>query len=92
MHIKTSAQHQLRSEFMFPVSKSTPSTELERRVEITYNSMGYRNLQDVKCRCAGSHLTLTGKTSTFYLKQVAQVIAAKVAGVDTIENQIEVSN
>ena len=33
---------------------------------------------------------LTGRTKTFYQKQVAQVIAAKVAGVTAVENLIEV--
>jgi len=52
--------------------------------------MGYRNLKDVRCECKDGLAVLTGRTKSFYQKQVAQVIASKVAGVARVENLIEV--
>jgi putative transposon-encoded protein len=80
--------------FAFPIGNeaktSVPKLDLGRRIEITFLSMGYRNLRDVQCKCKDGRAVLTGRTKTFYEKQVAQVIAAKVAGVTAVENLIEV--
>lgn len=83
--------------FAFPVGNecnesqtSIPKLDLGRRIEITFLSMGYRNLRDVRCSCKDGRAVLTGRTKSFYQKQVAQVIAAKVAGVTAVENLIEV--
>ena len=80
--------------FAFPIGKesetSLPRLDIGRRIEITFLSMGYRNLRDVRCTCKDGRAVLTGRTKTFYQKQVAQVIAAKVAGVTAVENLIEV--
>jgi osmotically-inducible protein OsmY len=35
-------------------------------------------------------LTLTGAVGSFYLKQIAQTIVARVPGVGRIDNQLEV--
>lgn len=75
--------------FTFPVARSSMSN-LAEKIELTFDRMGYRSLRNVYCETNGSHVTLKGKTSTFYLKQVAQVIATKVGGVTSISNQIEV--
>lgn len=78
--------------FKFPISSPT-SKDLANKIELTYDKMGYRSLSDVYCETDDdNHITLRGSTATFYLKQVAQVIAAKVAGVGSITNQIEVLN
>lgn len=76
--------------FEFPTKRLNMS-ELAKKIELTYDRMGYRSLAAVHCESDGSHIVLKGETSTFYLKQVAQVIATKVAGVGTITNQIKVS-
>ena len=80
--------------FAFPIgdeaNAASPTLDLGRRIEITFLSMGYRNLRDVRCTCKDGRAVLTGRTKTFYQKQVAQVIAAKVAGVTVVENLIEV--
>lgn len=80
--------------FAFPIGNepdpALPRLDLGRRIEITFLSMGYRNLRDVRCTCKDGRAVLTGRTKTFYQKQVAQVIAAKVAGVTAVENLIVV--
>lgn len=75
--------------FEFPTNRPD-STDLAKKIELTYDRMGYRSLATVYCETDGSHIVLKGETPTFYLKQVAQVIAAKVAGVESINNQIDV--
>lgn len=88
------ALHQPTNAFAFPIGNesetSLPTLDLGKRIEITFLSMGYRNLRDVRCTCKDGRAVLTGRTKTFYQKQVAQVIAAKVAGVTAVENLIEV--
>jgi len=80
--------------FAFPIGpesdNSLPVLDLGKRVEITFVSMGYRSLRDVKCECKDGLAVLTGRTRSFYQKQVAQVIASKVAGVTGIENLVVV--
>lgn len=75
--------------FEFPTNRLN-TTDLAKKIEITYDRMGYRSLGMVYCETDGSHIVLKGETPTFYLKQVAQVIASKVAGVESINNQINV--
>lgn len=75
--------------FEFPTHRLS-TTDLAKKIELTYDRMGYRSLANVYCETDGSHIVLKGETPTFYLKQVAQVIAAKVAGVGSINNQINV--
>ena len=77
--------------FRFPISRTDP-TDLAKSIEMTFDKMGYRSLRNVSCVLDSGRVTLTGNTPTFYLKQVAQVIAAKIAGVGVINNQIEVLN
>jgi len=96
-NINDLALHQPTNAFAFPIGNegnesetSLPTLDLGRRIEITFLSMGYRNLRDVRCTCKDGRAVLTGRTKTFYQKQVAQVIAAKVTGVTAVENLIEV--
>ncbi len=56
---------------------------------------GYRQLHGVRCRCSQSGdsetlVILSGELSSFYMKQVAQEVTRCVAGIDRIQNQIEV--
>ncbi len=82
------------AEFAFPIGDDSesnlPRLDIGKRIEITFLAMGYRNLKDVRCKCKEGRAILTGRTKTFYQKQVAQVIASKVAGVTRVENLIEV--
>lgn len=73
----------------FPVKRLT-KTDLAKKIELSFDSMGYRSLARVYCETEGNHIILKGETPSFYLKQVAQVTATKVAGVESINNQITV--
>ena len=75
--------------FKFPISRPETS-DLAKKIELSFDRMGYRSLRDVYCVTDSGRITLMGNTPTYYLKQVAQVIAAKIAGVGVINNQIEV--
>ena len=77
--------------FNFPVM-SPISSNLAKKIEQSFDQMGYRNLRGVYCENSGNDITLRGKTTTFYLKQVAQVIATKLAGGGKVTNLIEVRN
>jgi osmotically-inducible protein OsmY len=50
----------------------------------------YPDLRAIDCDFADGVLTLRGRVSSFHMKQVAQVIAARVAEVECLINQLEV--
>jgi len=78
-----------RSGFTFPTTR-LDAKDLAKKIKSTFDQMGYRSLRDVHCETDGDRITLKGKTTTFYLKQLAQETASRVAGVDSVDNQIEV--
>ncbi len=49
-------------------------------------------LSRVSCEVIASRATLDGEVPTFYLKQVAQETASRIAGVQTVENRIKVKH
>ncbi len=51
----------------------------------------YRELQQISCATDNGVLVLTGRVSSFYLKQVAQEFARKAEGVQAIANRLEVA-
>jgi hypothetical protein len=61
-----------------------------RRVESQLGSAGYLALRDVRCELDNGMLCLRGCLRSFYLKQVAQAVAARLAGIPPLENRIEV--
>lgn len=56
-----------------------------------FERSGYAELQAVSCHYHEGILTLRGQVSSYYLKQVAQTIAMRAAGVDELHNQIRVA-
>lgn len=70
---------------------SASSLSLEDRVRISFDQLGYSQLNAVQCRADGDSMLLTGKLKSFYLKQVAQSVAIKIPGVRSVRNEIEVS-
>lgn len=50
----------------------------------------YLALKNVQCECAEGVLTLRGCLPTYYLKQMAQAVVARLEGVHRIVNEIEV--
>jgi hypothetical protein len=51
----------------------------------------YLALRNVACDCRGGVLTLRGCLPTYYLKQVAQAVVARIDGVRQVVNDIEVA-
>lgn len=51
---------------------------------------GYGELRTITCRVEGGIVTLNGRVSSYYLKQIAQSIVGRQAGVCRIENLLDV--
>ena len=60
-------------------------------VEQSLRQSGYGELQFVRCVMDGGNVTLQGIVSSFHMKQVAQIMARRIAGVRTVKNEITVS-
>jgi hypothetical protein len=58
----------------------------ERRL----HSNSYLTLKNVSCDYREGVLTLRGRVPTYYLKQIAQSVVVDLAGVERIDNRIEV--
>lgn len=54
-------------------------------------SSPYAPLRSVTCDFREGVLTLRGRVSSYYLKQLAQSLVARVAGVEVVVNNIEVT-
>jgi osmotically-inducible protein OsmY len=50
----------------------------------------YLAMKNVSCDCQAGVLVLRGCLPSYYLKQVAQEAVASLAGVEAVDNQIEV--
>ncbi len=64
--------------------------DLADLAERALRSSPYLALRNVSCECRAGVLTLRGCLPTYYLKQVAQAVAARIDGVRQIVNEIEV--
>ena len=51
----------------------------------------YLALRLIRCSCDGSRLILDGRVPSYYLKQLAQVLAGQCIGGSAIENRLEVA-
>jgi osmotically-inducible protein OsmY len=70
-----------------PIDRLAPAhPEAEQRLRRSR----YLALQDVRCIAADDAVYLYGCLPSFYLKQVAQEIAASVEGIQRVVNRIEV--
>lgn len=70
--------------------ETTLKSELADRVRQSMRRLGGHRLQDVYCIARGTTIVLRGNASSFYRKQLAQVIAAKVPGVHYVINEVRV--
>lgn len=64
-----------------------------RATELASQSLAashYYELRCVNCDMLAGRLVLTGRVSSFYLKQIAQTIVGRVVGVSEVDNQLEV--
>ena len=65
--------------------------ELAARVESHLRATSYAQLRDVSCETELGVLTLRGRVSTFYMKQIAQTLVREVPGVSQVVNLIQVA-
>lgn len=68
----------------------TPTPGLDELLRISFEQLGYQQLNNIDCEVEDNVLVLTGKLKSFYLKQVAQTVAMKIPGVALVRNLIEV--
>jgi hypothetical protein len=70
----------------------TPSRgpSIKELAESQLRGSAYLALQHVTCEFRAGVLTLRGRLSSYYLKQIAQAAVAPVDGVKRIDNRIEV--
>ena len=66
--------------------------EVSRAIQHRFEQSAYRSLRQVRCEWRDGALTLFGEVPTFFLKQMAQTIAASVNGAVAIANQIDVTS
>jgi hypothetical protein len=64
--------------------------EVVERAEARLRSSAYRELRDVFCSYRDGILTLHGRVSSFYLKQLAQALTAGLDGIARLNNRLEV--
>ena len=70
--------------------KSLAENALHKALRAALDESGYQQLASVSCTFTGDKVTLTGQLSGFYLSQLSQMIAWKVAGIKAVENKIHV--
>lgn len=73
--------------------ESTPREhlqELQRRVAATLARSGYAALAFIGCDVQQRQVILYGSVPSYHLKQLAQVYAQRVDGVDRVDNRLQV--
>lgn len=64
---------------------------ISENAEICLRQSTYYELRGIQCTSRDGTLILSGGVSSFYLKQIAQTLVSKLAGVLHVDNQIVVS-
>ena len=59
-------------------------------VERIYQASHYRTIRQLTCRFEGGVLTISGRLSSYYLKQLAQTMIRGVEGIEYIVNDVQV--
>ncbi|MDB2686840.1 BON domain-containing protein [Mariniblastus sp.] len=72
-------------------SQPSPSDSFQQKLRERFELLGYPQLQAVECSLEDGTVQLTGQVDSFYLKQVAQSVAAKIAGPHCVQNMIKVN-
>ena len=62
-----------------------------QQLQESFEQLGYPQLQTIECTVEEDTVRLTGQLDSFYLKQVAQSVAMKIAGPYFVQNLIEVN-
>jgi osmotically-inducible protein OsmY len=82
-------------EFTWPTPSAAASVcpseaGIAELAESRLRSNSYLALKNVSCECQQGRLVLRGCLPTYYLKQLAQEVVARVDGVGQVVNQISV--
>lgn len=65
--------------------------ETAHAVRARLQASGYYYLRALECECRCGKLVLRGCLPTYYLKQVAQTLASRTPGVESVANEIEIT-
>lgn len=68
--------------------KETVESEADARLQ----QAPYRELHTVACSFDQGVLTLKGRVSTYYMKQLAQTVVRELDGVRSIHNRVQVTD
>jgi osmotically-inducible protein OsmY len=74
-------------ELGFSKEKQAVQAEAQSRLR----KSGYHELHVVSCEFHEGVLTLRGRVSSFYLKQVAQEVIRRLEGAEEVNNRLEVA-
>jgi osmotically-inducible protein OsmY len=74
-----------------PVEGDREAGRIADRVASTLRAHSHHVLRAVTCEAEGSVVVLRGCLPTYYLKQLAQTLAARTDGVRQVDNQIVVA-
>ena len=72
------------------IACGTPTSPIRRMAEERLRDSGYLALREVACIAHDDEVHLHGRLPSYFLKQLAQEIAAGVAGVRRVINRIDV--
>jgi osmotically-inducible protein OsmY len=67
------------------------SEPVSSRVDRALQTSGYADLRRLRCESADGVITLRGRVQSFFLKQMAQTVVARVEGVTGINNSLQVT-
>lgn len=65
-------------------------SEVIENVHRAFLECGYPGLRGLRCDYYDGVLTIRGHVGSYYLKQIAQCLAARVPGVTSVDNQLRV--
>jgi osmotically-inducible protein OsmY len=76
---------------LHPLSQThNPEARISELAERCLRRSAYLDLKAISCVYREGVLVLRGRLPTYFLKQMAQEVVAHLAGVEDIENRIEV--
>ena len=70
--------------------KQSQQQELEQNLLRKLGESGHSQLSNVACGCCDGRIVLTGRVTSYYLKQLAQEMVRKVDATARVENRLRV--
>lgn len=72
------------------VAPGLEESTVARDAQRALRASGYRDLCGLHCRAEEGVVTLEGEVGSFFLKQMAQTVVARIRGVIRINNRLRV--